>query len=89
MLFLYFTGAIAGTGGFTGQRRPSYINDISCIGSEASLFECSHVIDSILCTPNNIAGVICQGKYSIIIMYNVYGMFSAMGIMFSAMGIWC
>ena len=56
------TGAIAGSGGFPILGRPSYMSGVACDGSERSLFQCSHSLESNTdCNNERIAGVICQG----------------------------
>ena len=56
------TGSISGTGEFPISGRPTYMTEIVCNGSEATLFECSHSIqNSAICADNSLAGVICQG----------------------------
>ena len=55
-------GAIAGKGGFpVPDLRMSHMKNVSCTGSEKSLFQCSYSIVSSSCSPENVAGIICQG----------------------------
>lgn len=56
----YFSGAIDMIGGFPVTTQ-SYMSNVSCTGSETSLFQCSHSINNYFCTSDSIAGVVCQG----------------------------
>lgn len=55
-------GAIAVLGGFPNPGRITYVTNVTCGGSESSLFECSHAMSRFFCDPRFVAGVFCQGK---------------------------
>ena len=58
---LCIPGAIA-SGGFDGNQKPVYLQRVTCIGSEASLFNCSLAnTEGSTCTLRSNAGVQCQG----------------------------
>ena len=63
---LYFTGAIAITGGeFSNASVPVVIGRVECVGNETEILKCLHVGDSddavTQCDPNEVAAVKCQG----------------------------
>ena len=43
----------------------SHMENVSCTGSEKSLFQCSYSMVSYSCSPENVAGIICQGILTI------------------------
>lgn len=64
-------GAIGGRGTFVVFDRPSYLSEISCNGSELSIFQCSHALTNrFSCPTEDVAGVICQGTSNTIIFHN-------------------
>ena len=61
---MYFTsGAIAKSNAYFGQGRGSiFLDDVQCIGNEASIFSCTHNgIGSHNCDHSEEAGVVCFG----------------------------
>ena len=66
-------GAIAGKNGFTTSLIPTNIDSVNCIGTETSIFDCTvkYGGDMSTCDPLADAGIICQGTYSGVYIYNV------------------
>ena len=55
-------GAIAGSGGYTENLKPLYMDRVTCGGSEESLFNCNFAsADTSSCRQTSDAGVVCQG----------------------------
>ena len=62
IFYINWVGAIAGKGGFpVSDQRMSHMENVSCTGSEKSLLQCSYSTVSSPCSPDNVAGIICQG----------------------------
>ena len=65
---LLYTGSIGRTGEYFGiGSGPIVMANVLCNGTESSLLDCSHTLESFICSHSKDAGVTCQGNDDIYI----------------------